>query len=99
MRYEPYSLHQWIETFDKYGKPKHDYEEIDKIQACINTSKVYKTVGNEVYTITQPTAIIPKRLSLDFNGKYRLVSAEHTFEVQKFQLSNRFTVFDVKEVD
>lgn len=99
MRYEPYKLEQWVETFDpKYGRPIQAYEEIADIEACINTSKVYKTVGNEIYTITQPTAIIPERLPLEFTGKYRIVSDEHTFEVVKFQLSNRFTVFDIKEV-
>lgn len=98
MRYEPYKLEQWIETFAKYGRPIEAYEEIEEVQACINTAKVYKTVGNEIYTMTQPTAIIPKRLVLEFNGKYRLVSTDHIFEVVKFQLSNRFTVFDVTEV-
>lgn len=100
MRYEPYKLEQWIETFDpKYGRPRQDYEKIADIEACINTAKVYKTVGNELYTITQPTAIVKEVLALDFTGKYRLVNNDHTFEVSSFQLSSRFTVFDIKEVE
>lgn len=99
MRYEPCKLEQWVETFDKYGRPTQAYEKIADIEACINTAKVYKTIGNEVYTITQPTAIVPQRLTLEFTGKYRIVSDEYIFEVIKFQLSNRFTVLDVKGVE
>lgn len=99
MRYEPYKLEQWIETFDpKYGRPIQAYEEIADIDACINTNKTYKTVDGQVYTITEPVAIVQEVLALDFTGKYRLVNNNHTFEVTSFRLSNRFTVFDIKEV-
>lgn len=99
MKYEPFKLEQWIETFDKYGRPTSTYEKIADIEACINTAKVYKTIGNEIYTITQPTAIVPERLALEFKGKYRIISLSNIYEVMSFQLSNRFTVFDIKEVE
>ncbi|MHC1750731.1 MAG: hypothetical protein AB9856_20860 [Cellulosilyticaceae bacterium] len=98
MIYVSYNLEQWIETFDKYGRPTQAYEKIDDIEACINTNKVYKTIGSQVYTITEPVAIVPKVLTLDFAGKYRIVSAENIFEVASFQLSSRFTVLNIKEV-
>lgn len=99
MTYETYKLQQQVETYDKYGRPQNEYEDVEDVQICVNTNKIYKKENDQIYTITTPVAICNRVISLQFSGKYRLVSQSHTYSVVSHQISNRFTVFDIVEVE
>ena len=98
MRYEVYTLEQWVEGEDDNGRPKEEYKVIDQVNVCVNHKKVYQVIDGQLYTITLPVCIVPKVLNLQFDGKYRLISDEHVYEVDSFRPCRRFTVFNCKEV-
>lgn len=98
MKYTSFILEQLVKIYDEFGVSLEEYEKISNVKACINTNKVYNVVEDQIYSMTQPTAIIHDRLPLEFNENYRLVDDDIVYNVVSFQTSSRFTVLELKAV-
>lgn len=98
MIYGNAKLLQWIETYDKYGRPTAYYEEIKNITLCLNHRSIDNAEGEQVYHITLPTGICNEPLLLEEPSKYRIEYNGNLYDVLSHNVSRRYTVFNLRGV-
>lgn len=97
MKYVHYDLYQEVDTYDKYGNPKRDYEKIDTIRVAISIRNVRNVEGEILYKVKEITGITPYK-NLEEKESYKLyVGSEPKYTVDSFIIS-RLTQLTLKEV-